>query len=73
MVHHVPMEYNIVPSMREELEFFAKYLKTGSGVVWETSIAFLIERTAFASSYGDACLDACSMGPLTWLKFLVTC
>ena len=42
MVHHVPMEYNIVPSMREELDFFAKYLKTGSGVVWEAPIAYCV-------------------------------
>ena len=58
MVHHIPMEYNIVPSMREEINFFAEYLKPESGVTWETPIAFLIERTPFASSYGDACLDA---------------
>ena len=68
MVHHVPMEYNIVPSMREELDFFAKHLKIGSGVVWETPIAFLIERTPFASSYGDACLDAAG-GYSIGLKF----
>ena len=58
MVHRIPMEYNIVPSMREEINFFAEYLKPESGVTWETPIAFLIERTPFASSYGDACLDA---------------
>ena len=62
MVHHVSMEYIIVPSMREELHFFAEYLKISSSVTWETPtyvlIAFLIERTLFASSYGDAYLDA---------------
>ena len=58
MVHHVPIKYNIVPSMREELKFFGLYLKPGSGIAWETPISFLIERTPFASSYGDACLDA---------------
>ena len=55
MVHYVPIEYNIVPSMREKLDLFAEYLKTSSGVVWETPIAFLIERTPFEPSYGDAC------------------
>ena len=58
MVHHAPIKYNIVPSMREEINFFEEHLKPGSGTVWETPIAFLIERTPFASSYGDACLDA---------------
>ena len=58
MVHYVPIEYNIVPSMREKLDLFAEYLKTSSGVVWETPIAFLIEHTPFASSYRDRCLDA---------------
>ena len=58
MVHHVPIKYNIVPSMREELNFFGVYLKPGSGIAWETPISFLIERTPFASSYGDACLNA---------------
>ena len=71
MVHHIPMGYNIVPSMREEL-FFAECLKTSSGVVWETPIAFLIEGTRFASSYGDACLDAAgdySIGLKFWWHF----
>ena len=72
MVHHVPMEYNIVPSMREELDFFAESLKTSSDVNWEAPIAFLIERTPFASSYGDACLDAAggySIGLKCWWHF----
>ena len=58
MVHHAPIKYNIVPSMREEIDFFEVYLKPESGIAWETPISFLIERTPFASSYGDACLDA---------------
>ena len=36
MVHHVLMDYNIVPSIREELDFCAEYLKTNSGVAWAT-------------------------------------
>ena len=58
MFHHAPIEYNIIPSMREELDFFEKFLKPDSGVPWESPIAHLIERTPFASSFGDACLDA---------------
>ena len=59
MVHHSPIEYNIVPSMREELDFFEEFLKTDSGVSWESRLAFLIKRMPFAKSWGDACLDAC--------------
>ena len=40
MYHHAPIEYNIVPSMREELNFFENFLKPDSGVAWETPIAF---------------------------------
>ena len=58
MIHHAHIEYNITPSTREELNFFEEHLKPNSGFVWETPIAFLIERTPFASSFGDACLDA---------------
>ena len=58
MVHHSKEEYNIVPSMREEVDFFAKYLKPGSGVTWESPIAFLIKKMPFALNFGDSCLDA---------------
>jgi hypothetical protein len=50
MFHHAPMEYNIIPSMREELDFFEKNLKPDSGISWESPIAHLIERTPFAWS-----------------------
>ena len=59
MVHHSPIEYNIVPSMRQELDFFEEFLKPDSGVSWESPLAFLIKRMPFAKSWGDACLDAC--------------
>ena len=58
--------------MREELDFLAESLKISSDVNWEAPIAFLIERTPFASSYGDACLDAAggsSIGPTFSLQF----
>ena len=58
MVHHCSMEYNIVPSMREELDFLEQYLQPNSGVIWEAPNAFLINRMPFASTLGDACLDA---------------
>ena len=51
------MEYNIVPSMREELDFLEQYLQPNSGVIWEAPNAFLINRMPFASTLGDACLD----------------
>ena len=40
MFHHAPIEYNIIPSMGEELDFFENFLKPDSGVAWETPIAF---------------------------------
>ena len=33
-------------------------LRPDSGVAWEAPIAYLIKRTPFASTFGDACLDA---------------
>ena len=32
IVHDSPIEYNIVPSVREELDFFEEFLAPGSGV-----------------------------------------
>ena len=58
MMHHSPIQYNIILSMREELEFFRKTLEPSSGVIWEAPIAHLIKKTPFATAYGDACLDA---------------
>ena len=57
MPHSSNMEYNIVPSMQEEINFFRDKLQPNSGVLWETPIAFLIKRTPFAVACGDACLD----------------
>ena len=39
------------------INFFEEQLKQEYGVSWKTVIAFLIERTPFASSFGDACLN----------------
>ena len=58
MVHHCSREYNIVPSMREELDFLEQSLQPNSGVIWEAPIAFLIKRMPSASTWGDACLEA---------------
>ena len=58
MVHHSTRKYNIVPSMREEIDFFEQQLKPNSGIKWEAPIAFLIKRMPFASTFGDACLEA---------------
>ena len=68
MVHHAKMEYNIVTSMREEISFFEQQLKPNSGATWEAPIAFLIKRTPYASTFGDACLDT-GGGYSTKLKF----
>jgi hypothetical protein len=73
-VHHSPIEYNIVPLMREELDFFEEFLAPDSGVEWEAPIAYLIKRTPFATAYGDACLHSAggySIGLkfVWWLKF----
>ena len=58
MVHHSPIEYNIVPSMREELNFVEEFLAPDSGVEWEAPIAYLIKRTPFATAFGDTCLHS---------------
>ena len=60
--------------MREELGFFEVFLASNSGVEWESPIAYLIKRTPFVTTYGDACLDSaggCSIGLkfVWWLKF----
>ena len=56
-VHHPPIEYNIISSMREETGFFRKFLEPDSGVLWEVSIAYLINKAPVATTYEDACLD----------------
>ena len=43
MVHHSTIEYNIVPSMREDLDFFEEFLAPNSGVEWDAPIACLIK------------------------------
>ena len=58
LVHHAPIKYNIVPSMRGEIDFFAENLESTSGVAWECPIAYLIKKTPLATAFGDACLDA---------------
>ena len=42
LVHYAPIKYNVVSSMREEIDFFAEYLEPASGVAWEFPIAYLI-------------------------------
>ena len=68
MIHHSKAKYNIVKSVREEIDFFEKLLRPSSGVSWESPIAFLIKRTPFASTCGDAGLVA-GGGYLLKLKF----
>jgi hypothetical protein len=74
LVHHSLIEYSIVPSMREELDFFEESLASNSGVELEFTIAYLIKKTPFATAYGVACLDSAggySFGLkfVWWLKF----
>ena len=74
MVHHSPIEDNILSSMREELEFFEDFLAPNSGVEWEYPIAYLIKRTPVAATYRDAHLDSAgghSIGLkcVWWLNF----
>ena len=59
MVHHSPIECNIVPSVRQELDFSEEFLKPDHGVSWESPLAFLIKRMPFSKACGDSCLDAC--------------
>ena len=43
--------------MKEELEFIREKIQQGSGVIWRTPIAFLIQKTPFAEAYGNSSLD----------------
>ena len=52
MIHHSPIEYNIVPSMREEIAFFQKLLEPDSGVIWQAPIVHVINKTPIATAYG---------------------
>ena len=49
--------YNIVASMRAEIEFLTIKLLSDYGVIWETPLAFLVRRTSFAVACEDAYLD----------------
>ena len=74
MVNHSPIEYNIVPAMREEPNCFEECFAPGSGVKWEAPIAHLIKRTPFATVYGGSCLHSTGgysivLQCVWWLKF----
>ena len=56
-VHHSRRKYDIVPTMRAEIEFFRRMLQPNTGLSWETPIAHLIKRVPSATAFGDACLD----------------
>ena len=56
MIHHSLSEYNIVPSMREEIAFFQRFLEPDYGVIWQAPIAHLINKIPIATACGDACL-----------------
>ena len=68
MIYHSPSEYNIVPSMKEEIAFFQKFLEPDSGIIWQAPIAHLIKKTPTATAYGHASLDGAG-GFSTELKF----
>ena len=57
MVHHSKASYFINKTMRYELEFFREMLQPDSEIKWQTPIAFLIQRTPFATTVGDSCLE----------------
>ena len=48
IVHHSPIEYNIIPSMRGELDVFQKTLEPASGVELKSLIVYLIKKTPVA-------------------------
>jgi len=56
-IHHCKNDFFINAEMKEEIAFFRHFLSPGSGIDWETPIAFMIPRTPFAKTYGDSCLE----------------
>ena len=68
MIHHSDEEFDIVKTMRAELNFFRQALRDDSGIAFVEPIANNILRTPTAISYGDACLEGCG-GFLLHLKF----
>ena len=58
MVNRHFQSYPVVKAMREELEFFRQALQVDAEI-FETPIAFLIQRTPAAELYGDSLLCSC--------------
>ena len=56
-VHHSKLRFNIVETMRQEIEFFRQRLGPDSDVNWHAPIAHLIKRMPLGKFYGDVCLD----------------
>ena len=67
-IHHCKNEFFINDKMKEETASFRHFLPPGSGIDWETPIAFMILRTPFAKTYGGSCLEG-GGGYLLKLKF----
>eukprot|EP00984_Skeletonema_dohrnii_P022676 scaffold11768_cov88-Skeletonema_dohrnii-CCMP3373.AAC.5 len=55
MPHQSKNQFPIVTMMRSELSLFADFLEDSS-ICWESPIAHMVPREAFANSFGDACL-----------------
>ena len=59
MVHNFPAEYNIIPSMNEELEFFKKSLNQHCLLFGNPPLPILLKRHHLSYiACGDACFDA---------------
>ena len=69
-IHHSPTEYTIVPSMREEIEFFQKFLEPDSGVFWQAPIAHLIKKDPNCNCIWW-CLPRWCRRFFNWTKLLV--
>jgi hypothetical protein len=55
MPHRSRKEFPIVKTMKAELTLFANLLDDDS-ISWESPIAHMVTREAYANSFGDACL-----------------
>lgn len=55
MPHHSKKEFPIIKTMRAELMLFTNLLEDIS-ISWESPIAHMVTREAYANSSGDACL-----------------
>jgi hypothetical protein len=57
LVHQSRCQFNIIKTMRQEIELFRKNLLPKSGIRWESPLAHIIPRMPTFTTFGDSCLE----------------